>query len=58
VLDEERTQPVRIPTGTVSRLQSGPSPVRPRLGDDDEVTAIIEKIPAADITDSRPSDET
>jgi uncharacterized protein involved in exopolysaccharide biosynthesis/Mrp family chromosome partitioning ATPase len=57
VLDEERTQPVRIPTGTVSRLHSSPSPVRPRLGDDDEVTAIIEKIPAAD-TDSRQSDET
>ncbi len=58
VLDAERTQPVRIPTGTVSRLHSSPSPVRPRLGDDNEVTAIIEKIPAADPTDSRPSDET
>jgi hypothetical protein len=55
VLDEERTQPVRIPTGTLSRLHSGPSPVRPRLGDD-EVTAIIEKIPA-DPADTRPSDE-
>jgi uncharacterized protein involved in exopolysaccharide biosynthesis/Mrp family chromosome partitioning ATPase len=58
VLDEERTQPVRIPTGTVSRLHSGPSPVRPRQSDDEgEVTAIIDMTPAAESADSRTSDE-
>ncbi len=36
VLDDDRTQPVRIPTGTVSRVHSSPAPrSRPRLGDDD-----------------------
>jgi hypothetical protein len=45
VLDEERTQPMRISTGTTSRPT--PGPVRPRLGDGDgEVTAIIEMTPA------------
>jgi hypothetical protein len=49
VLDEERTQPMRISTGTTSRPTPGPGPVRPRLGDGDEVTAIIDMTPAIKI---------
>jgi len=57
VLDEERTQPVRIPTGTVSRMHAGGATVRPRPSDDDdEVTAVIDMTPI-DQTDSRKSDE-
>jgi Mrp family chromosome partitioning ATPase len=72
ILDEERTQPMRLPTNTVSRptvsrptvsrpTVSRPSPgqVRPRPSDADEVTAIIELTPAGqnETTDSRTSDE-
>jgi Mrp family chromosome partitioning ATPase len=60
VLDEERTQPMRISTGTISR--PAPGPVRPRLGDGDEVTAIIDLTPAirtegTDRADGATSDE-
>jgi Mrp family chromosome partitioning ATPase/capsular polysaccharide biosynthesis protein len=59
VLDEERTQPMRIPTGTVSRSRSAAGTLRPRQGDGDEVTAVIEMTPPAtnENTDSRKSDE-
>jgi uncharacterized protein involved in exopolysaccharide biosynthesis/Mrp family chromosome partitioning ATPase len=59
VTDDEATQPMRIPTGTVSRLSS--SPLRPRSSDADEVTAIIEMTPATttvtENTDAGKSDE-
>jgi hypothetical protein len=44
VLDAELTQPMRLPTGTVSRaaLTGKPNPVRARQADVDEVTAVIE----------------
>jgi Mrp family chromosome partitioning ATPase len=61
VLDEERTQALRIPTGTVSRPASSPSPspVRPRPTDADDITAIIELTTAAtnEGADGRKSDE-
>jgi Mrp family chromosome partitioning ATPase/capsular polysaccharide biosynthesis protein len=50
ILDEERTQPMRIPTGTMSR--PSPAQVRPRQSDSDDVTAVIEMIPAAKTEDS------
>jgi Mrp family chromosome partitioning ATPase len=48
VLDTEHTQPMRLPTGTVSRPALGvkPSPVRLRQVEADEVTAVIEMTPA------------
>jgi hypothetical protein len=59
VLDEERTQPMRIPTGTVSRSQSSAGAVRPRQRDVDEVTAVIELTPPVkkENSDGRKSDE-
>jgi Mrp family chromosome partitioning ATPase len=49
VIDAGRTQPIRLPTGTGSRpgLPSKPSPVRPRLSEVDDVTAVIELTPAS-----------
>jgi uncharacterized protein involved in exopolysaccharide biosynthesis len=46
VLDAELTQPMRLPTGTVSRpvVSAKPSPVRPRV-EADEVTAVIDMTP-------------
>jgi uncharacterized protein involved in exopolysaccharide biosynthesis/Mrp family chromosome partitioning ATPase len=41
ILDADRTQPLRIPTGTVSKQ------VRPRQAGGDEVTAVIDMSPAA-----------
>jgi uncharacterized protein involved in exopolysaccharide biosynthesis/Mrp family chromosome partitioning ATPase len=47
LLDAELTQPMRLPTGTVSRPAPSvkPSPVRPRQVEVDEVTAVIEMTP-------------
>jgi uncharacterized protein involved in exopolysaccharide biosynthesis/Mrp family chromosome partitioning ATPase len=46
ILDAELTQPMRLPTGTVSRpaASAKPSPVRPRIEPDD-VTAVIDMTP-------------
>jgi hypothetical protein len=60
VLDAELTQPMRLPTGTVSRpaVAAKPSPVRPRQVEVDEVTAVIEMTPGKEKgTDTAPSDE-
>jgi len=61
VIDGGRTQPIRLPTNTVSRPLPSPGSgqVRPRPGEGDEVTAIIELTPAAknESSDSHPSDE-
>jgi capsular polysaccharide biosynthesis protein/Mrp family chromosome partitioning ATPase len=52
VLDIERTQPMRFPTGTASKQ------VRPRQGDPEEITAVIELTPAQqDGKDDSKSDE-
>ena len=62
MLDAELTQPMRLPTGTVSRPAQSvkPSPVRPRLVEVDEVTAVIEMTPGNGKekgTDTAPSDQ-
>jgi hypothetical protein len=68
VLDVDRTQPMRLPTGTVSRMSrdpapaagdSRPAPIRPRPVEADEVTAVIEMTPVAtgeNGADGRPSE--
>ena len=62
VLDAELTQPVRLPTGTVSRAAGREAanpggPARPRQADPDEVTAVIELAPSMESADSRASDD-
>ena len=67
VLDADRTQPMRLPTGTVSRMSRDPAPagdgrpapIRPRPVEADEVTAVIEMTPVAtgeNGADGRPSE--
>ena len=58
-LDCDRTQPMRIPTGTISRPKPAPGQIRPRHSDGDEITAVIEMPPAIsnDRTDAPKSDE-
>lgn len=61
VLDAELTQPMRFPTGTVSRAALGSNPpgqAPGRQADPDEVTAVIELAPTPEnAADRRPSGE-
>jgi Mrp family chromosome partitioning ATPase/capsular polysaccharide biosynthesis protein len=59
VLDLDRTQAIRLPTGTTSlpAPPAKPSPLRTRLSDLDDVTAVIELTPAIKKDDGTASDQ-
>jgi uncharacterized protein involved in exopolysaccharide biosynthesis/Mrp family chromosome partitioning ATPase len=61
VIDADRTQPMRLPTGTSRPAPTAkPNPIRPRQVDVDEVTAVIELTTATkneNGADGRKSDE-
>ena len=61
VIDADRTQPMRLPTGTSRPAPAAkPNPIRPRQVDVDEVTAVIELTTATkneNGADGRKSDE-